>query len=1053
MSAKVFHSFRDENRDLQKQLGCMSGIFQLFDRRHFLSGRSINGHSHKRLPPGENGKQEIDPKSRALPKATDKNRKKAVKERRNSTESSTTTVSSSSCSSSFSSSLEYNKAAQQEQSLSGQTIYNDRHTRDLSMNKPNISKPLSQQSFDSTYREARGISVRPGGKDGVGHRLKYIDSPRPSQPLKPIKPRVSGGESFQVHAKLREAHRNSNEEKDGCMRFAPKEARRLSYDERASRDTVKSTTKLKELPRLSLDSKERSIRRACSPETRSSHFFKDLQRENGNCDKMLDLQPEPGSSKRPNVVAKLMGLDLSDSVSTSVTPLRLISTCPSDRFDPLSKSLRKTDESKQDVLSGFPRNTQKSFSSPQRRSANSVMQPTANSKFPIETAPWRQPHGSKGLPQSTFNCQEEPTKAPKSSPSVYGEMEKRLAELEFKKSGKDLRALKQILEAMQKSKQNSEDKKEASNFASQVSNKSGLCESTISASKRNTKRSPSLPATAMGSKSPKSCKSPIIIMKPGKLMEKTHNSASTVISMDNRSCPRRLQTSNPGDNRKELLDRKAKDLTPRNIHTSDSFNGRLRSTDKNSNVRTSKAAQKPKMPHSEENSPGPSRSITSPRLQNRRFGLEKQSAPTTLSSDSSMTRRQHSRQSLEASTPGRKLGPKSPRFHQSNCQLSETSTSTRAMSHQDDTTSQQSESNTSLASHADTEATSIHQSDEIRDTYMKQHSQKQNRPAVGLSDDRLTAETGKASLEQPSPISVLDSTFYRDDSPSPVKKISNAFKDDGGQNLDEAEYGPMDLGLISNSTTPSLGAEIDHKRLENLKHLIHNHRHMSSTHEEPIFGHITFLCDRSNPDHMYISDILLASGILRYLESAWTTIELQTLEHLINPNLFLALEEIRADIEPWDDGKRCEKILQSQSDEKIQRKLVFDVVKEFLVQKLVVENSFKQWFSPNNLAEGKPRGQQLLTELCSQVDQLQRRNLNGNLDDEDESLTSILLENFMDQSQNWTVCDGEIPSVVLDVERLIFKDLITEIVSSDAVDHVGWSGGHCRQLFSKKGLW
>ena len=34
-------------------------------------------------------------------------------------------------------------------------------------------------------------------------------------------------------------------------------------------------------------------------------------------------------------------------------------------------------------------------------------------------------------------------------PSVYGEMEKRLSALEFKTSGKDLRALKQILETMQ----------------------------------------------------------------------------------------------------------------------------------------------------------------------------------------------------------------------------------------------------------------------------------------------------------------------------------------------------------------------------------------------------------------------------------------------------------------------------------------------------------------------------------------------------------------------------------------------------------------------------
>lgn len=271
--------------------------------------------------------------------------------------------------------------------------------------------------------------------------------------------------------------------------------------------------------------------------------------------------------------------------------------------------------------------------------------------------------------------------------------------------------------------------------------------------------------------------------------------------------------------------------------------------------------------------------------------------------------------------------------------------------------------------------------------------------------------------------------------------------DDDGQNLDEAEYGPMD-GLIFRT---GLGAEIDHNRLENLKHLIQNHGRMRSTHEEPILDHITLLCDRSNPDHKYISDILLASGILTYLESTWTTIELHTLDHLINSNLFLALEEIRADIEHHgDDEKRCEKNLQSQSDETNQRKLVFDVVNEFLVQKLVVEN--KPWFSQNKLAEGKPRGQRLLTELCSQVDQLQRCNLNGNIDDEDESLTSILLENFMDQSQNWTECDGEIPSIVLDVERLIFKDLITEIVSGEAVQHAGWSGGHCRQLFSK-GLW
>lgn len=49
MAAKLLHSLADENPDLQKQIGCMTGIFQLFDRQHILTGRRIN---QKRLPPG-----------------------------------------------------------------------------------------------------------------------------------------------------------------------------------------------------------------------------------------------------------------------------------------------------------------------------------------------------------------------------------------------------------------------------------------------------------------------------------------------------------------------------------------------------------------------------------------------------------------------------------------------------------------------------------------------------------------------------------------------------------------------------------------------------------------------------------------------------------------------------------------------------------------------------------------------------------------------------------------------------------------------------------------
>lgn len=53
MAAKLLHSLADDNPDLQKQIGCMTGIFQLFDRHHILTARRIN---QKRLPPLANRK-------------------------------------------------------------------------------------------------------------------------------------------------------------------------------------------------------------------------------------------------------------------------------------------------------------------------------------------------------------------------------------------------------------------------------------------------------------------------------------------------------------------------------------------------------------------------------------------------------------------------------------------------------------------------------------------------------------------------------------------------------------------------------------------------------------------------------------------------------------------------------------------------------------------------------------------------------------------------------------------------------------------------------------
>ncbi|KAL6956469.1 Protein LONGIFOLIA 1, partial [Sarracenia purpurea var. burkii] len=49
MSEKIMDSLKDENPDLHKQIGCMNGIFHLFNRHHFVAGQRISRHNHKRL--------------------------------------------------------------------------------------------------------------------------------------------------------------------------------------------------------------------------------------------------------------------------------------------------------------------------------------------------------------------------------------------------------------------------------------------------------------------------------------------------------------------------------------------------------------------------------------------------------------------------------------------------------------------------------------------------------------------------------------------------------------------------------------------------------------------------------------------------------------------------------------------------------------------------------------------------------------------------------------------------------------------------------------------
>ncbi|KAM6549384.1 hypothetical protein CsatB_021060 [Cannabis sativa] len=1028
MSAKLIYSLSDENPDLQKQIGCMNGFFQLFDRHRYLAAGRVNSHSQKRLPPpGENGNKaaETDVK---LEKTSEKNAKKVVKDkRRNSTESPRVSISSS-CSSTFSS-------VHQEPSQSIQANLVETPSSDLPANQLNGSAQLSRKSLDlrdvvkdSMHREARGLLVKTTTKEAAFHTLRYIDSPRPSEPAKSVKPAIAGfNESFRVFGRRSssEGPRNSYEGRDDRALCRPKDLRRLSYDGRESQDTLKSTAKFKELPRLSLDSRQSSIR-GLNSETKSAYLLNDPRMEKRNCVEVTTLQQEPGSSKRASsVVAKLMGLvepmPITDDLSSRHNTLE------NEKSDPFSISSRATHTNKHDHFSGSPKNSQKDLTS-QIRNGGSAAKIAANQKIPMETAPWRQPHGNKGSQPPAFKCYESPTKAPTAPLTVYGEIEKRLADLEFKKSGKDLRALKQILEAMQKTK-DTLDSKKGQKFLSGASDNGSDHSSNLGSGQRNPQSNTSFSPTAKGSRSPQHYNSPIVLIKPTKLLGKNTPPACNINSVDSLQDSSKFRTSNSADHRKVSVEKQTKHLNPRNTQVTNALNRHHSSQDKN-NTMTSRSPQNSKMTHSdsEENSTSSGRSsgAMSPRLQQRRFGLDKQSAPA--SPDSSRTRRQCSRQPIECSSPGRKCTPKPSNMQRANGQLRDTRTNSRDLSHQDITISLQSESSISLASDVDNEVTSIIQADKINNIYCERNGLKPKNTAAGFPVNRTMTGTEKATSEQPSPVSVLDA-FYRDESPSPVKKKSNAFK---GEEYDETPYpDELDWELMhiyqpSNDRKFNLSSEVDYKTLVYI--WAQTKQEMNCTDLERIIANNAVVCDSTNPDHIYISDILSASNVFKKFESDWMDIQFNSSYHMINPNMFFALEQLKSRTQLSHNEHRNDKSQLQKYDKKVNRKLVFDVVNEILVRKFVETNFLIQWLSQEKLKCKKPNGQRLLKDLCSEIDQLQGNSSSSSLDWP------------MDSSEY----EQEIPAVVLDVERLIFKDLITEVLSEKCR-----FGGHRRQLFPK----
>ncbi|OWM90368.1 hypothetical protein CDL15_Pgr014670 [Punica granatum] len=297
------------------------------------------------------------------------------------------------------------------------------------MNQAEVSSPDRIIFPESSSRNP--LKSQSGAHLQDVHEDSTRDSLRSSWQEQPINGPADLKESLRVLAKLRETPRHFDEDSEdwrssyGSACLAPwlsfdgEESGRLSF---GSRETI---TKPKDLPRISLDSRECAVLGSSSclkQSPNSKDLLENIQKSKGQ---VKDVEQSSGSQKRhASVVAKLMGLE---AFPDSVRPIGT------------SDSARRPKSGGQ---------------SPSWKIQDSATNNISCSRLPIELVPLKQQKGGNGESPNSSGSKpvEVPNRQSESLHSVYGEIERRLKVFEFKctQSEKDLGAVKQILEAIRR---------------------------------------------------------------------------------------------------------------------------------------------------------------------------------------------------------------------------------------------------------------------------------------------------------------------------------------------------------------------------------------------------------------------------------------------------------------------------------------------------------------------------------------------------------------------------------------------------------------------------
>ncbi|KAL2653408.1 hypothetical protein R1flu_021536 [Riccia fluitans] len=293
-------------------------------------------------------------------------------------------------------------------------------------------------------------------------------------------------------------------------------------------------------------------------------------------------------------------------------------------------------------------------------------------------------------------------------------------------------------------------------------------------------------------------------------------------------------------------------------------------------------------------------------------------------------------------------------------------------------------------------------------------------------DSNLVADIIDVTIDQdqPSPISVLDGAAFHEEDLSPLQLSKSLDVDDGlclnGENVFTLSVGEGDTAL--QDSVNHVASEVVPPAAENAD------RHVSkeSFKSVPPRGEDKIIGLLETEERSYVRDVLLVSGATMGIKAV------NPAGNPIDSTVYDYLDEKKGIADyGWEknyDGP-CDSVKREgmKARQAMDRRMLFDTVNDILTTMLVPYVNVKPWMQALVLPplRKRPTGQRLVQLVWDELQSLPPREP---CDDICESLYIVLQKDLALPANGWVSFSEEAEEIGLEIERMIFKELVDEVV-------------------------